>query len=183
MTQNTFLDKKLVFNTVYEKNWKALYVFALHILRDKETAEDIIQEIFIDFWLRMNETKIQNFTAYLYQAVRNQCAKKLRTKKLTDFEIAIFEESLQQIEDEEIAEFSKEFLIEEVKQKAYEILPEKCHTIFSLRFYENMSIKEIATHKNLSSSTVENQINKALKLLKTENAYSLKLLALLILCS
>lgn len=183
MKQNTFLNKKLVFNKVYEKNWKALYVFAFNILRDKESAEDIIQEIFIDFWLRMNETEIQNFTAYLYQAVRNQCANKLKSKKLTAFELGIFEETLQLVEEEEVIEFSKDFLMEKVKQKSHEILPGKCLDIFTLRFYDNMSIKEIANYRNLSVSTVENQINKALKLMKNEKSYYLKLLAILIFCS
>jgi RNA polymerase sigma-70 factor (family 1) len=183
MEHNTFINKKLVFNKVYEHNWKALYVFAFNILRDKQAAEDIIQEIFIDFWLRMSETDIQNFTAYLFQAVRNQCAKKLKSKKLTAFELEIFEEALQLIEEEQTIELSKEFLMEEVKQKAHEILPKKCLDIFTLRFYDNMTIKEIAEHKGLSISTVENQINKALKLLKTGNNYYIKLLGILIVCS
>lgn len=183
MTHNTFINKKLVFNKVYEQNWKALYVFAFNILRDKQSAEDIIQEIFIDFWLRMSETDIQNFTAYLFQAVRNQCAKKLKSKKLTAFELEIFEEALQLIEDEQTIEFSKEILMEEVKQRAHEILPKKCLDIFTLRFYYNMTIKEIAEQKSLSISTVENQINKALKLLKAGNNYYIKLLGILIVCS
>jgi RNA polymerase sigma-70 factor, ECF subfamily len=180
---NTFLNKRPVFNTVYEQNWKSLYAFAFNILRDKESAEDIIQEIFIDFWIRMEDTEIQSYTAYLFQAVRNQCAKRLRYKKLTTFELDILDESLQLIEEEEITELTKEHLIEEVSQKAHEILPEKCRAIFMLRFYENMSIKDIADYKKLSVSTVENQINKALKLLKNQDTYYLKLLAILIVCS
>jgi RNA polymerase sigma-70 factor (family 1) len=180
---NIFLNKKPVFNKVYKQNWKALYAFAFNILRDKESAEDIIQEIFIDFWIRMNDTEIQNYTAYLFQAVRNQCAKSLKNKKLTAFELEVLEESLQLIEEQEFAEFPKEQLAEQVKQKADEILPPKCLDIFTLRFYENMSIKDIAELKNISVSTVENQINKALKMLKTENDYYIKLLAILIFCS
>ncbi|CAD0007165.1 RNA polymerase sigma factor [Flavobacterium salmonis] len=181
--QNTFLNKKTVFNKIYHQNWKALYAFAFNILRDKVSAEDIIQEIFIDFWVRMNDTEIQNYTAYLFQAVRNQCAKNLRNKKLTAFELEVLEESLQLIEEQEFAEFPKERLAEHVREKAHEILPPKCLDIFNLRFYENMSIKEIAEYKKISVSTVENQINKALKMLKTENDYYIKLLAILIFCS
>ncbi|CAA9203591.1 hypothetical protein FLA105534_04771 [Flavobacterium bizetiae] len=180
---NTFLDKKPVFNKVYQQNWKALYSFAFNILRDKESTEDIIQEIFIDFWVRMNDTEIQNYTAYLFQAVRNQCAKRLRYKKLTVFELQVLEESIQLIDEEEFFEFPKEQIVEQVRQKAHEILPPKCLDIFNLRFYENMSIKDIAEYKKISVSTVENQINKALKMLKTENDYYIKLLAILIFCS
>ncbi|MFL9845746.1 RNA polymerase sigma factor [Flavobacterium rhizosphaerae] len=180
MAHNTFIDKKSVFDSVYTENWKALYAFAYNILQDKESSEDILQEIFIDFWVRMEETEIQNFRAYLYQAIRNQCAKKLKNKKLTPVEITILEQSAQLAEEQEQNDFPKEEIIKEVRQKAQQILPEKCYEIFVLRFYEHMNISDIASFKNVSTSTVENQINKALKLLKQQNINYIKLLALLI---
>lgn len=178
MAQNTFLNKKPVFDKAYSENWKALYAFAYNILRDKETAEDIIQEVFIDFWSRMDGTEINHFTAYLFQAVRNQCAKKLKKKKLSLIEIDILEQVLAEVDEQ--PEIEQEKLMEEVQQKAREILPSKCHEIFSLRFYDQMSVKDIALKKNISTSTVENQINKALRLLKDQNIYYLRLLVILI---
>lgn len=183
MAQNTFLNKKSVFNTIYSENWRLLYAFAFNIIRDKEGAEDILQEIFIDFWVRMDNTEINSYKAYLFQAVRNQCAKKLKNKKLTTLELEVLEQSWLLVEDEEPVDFPKEQLVAEVYEKAQKILPKKCLEIFRLRFYDNMSINDIATTKNISTSTVENQINKALKLLKQENINYLQILALLIACS
>lgn len=168
MAQNTFLNKKSVFNSVYNENWKPLYLFALNITKDKEAVEDILQEIFTDFWERMETTEISSFKAYLYQAVRNQCAKRLANKKLTPVEIELLEQSLLLAEEED-SEIPKEQIVAEVYEKAQTILPPKCLEIFILRFNDQMSIGEIAALKEISTSTVENQINKALKLLRQEN--------------
>lgn len=169
MTLNTFLNKKSVFSNIYNENWKALYAFTFKIVRDKESAEDILQEIFTDFWVRMDTTEISSYKAYLYQAVRNQCAKRFSNKKLTTVEIELLEQSILLAEEDEVQELPKEQLVAEVYEKAQNILPPKCLEIFKLRFNDQMSIGDIAAHKEISTSTVENQINKALKLLRQEN--------------
>src|SRR5690606_4177728 len=103
-----------------------------------------LQEIFIDFWMRMEDTEINSYKAYLFQAVRNQCSKKFKNKKLTPIELDILEESIQIVEEEEEPiDFSQEELVAEVYEKAQKILPAKCLEIFKLRFFDNMSINDI----------------------------------------
>ena len=55
-----------------------------------------------------------------------------------------------------------------VIEKALNNLPEKARIIFILKRYEGMSLKEISEKLNISPKTVENQITRALKLLKAE---------------
>jgi RNA polymerase sigma-70 factor (ECF subfamily) len=47
-----------------------------------------------------------------------------------------------------------------------ENLPEKCRLVFKYSREQNMPIKQIAEEMNLSTSTVENHLNKALKKLR-----------------
>ena len=49
---------------------------------------------------------------------------------------------------------------------AIEALPEKCRMVFQLNRQEEMSYAEVAKHLGISVKTVENQIGKALKLLR-----------------
>ena len=182
MATNTFLNKKFVFNTIYTENWKGLYVFALKILQNKESAEDVLQEIFTDFWVRMEHTEIASHKAYLYQAVRNQCAKKFANKSLTTVELELLAQSFLLADEEETAAIPCEELVYEVYKAAETLLPPKCHQIFTLRFSQQMSIADIALLLEISSSTVENQINKALKILRSENIGNLAF-ALLIACA
>ncbi|GGH28758.1 RNA polymerase sigma-70 factor [Sphingobacterium alkalisoli] len=179
MTPVHLLNKKSVFDHVYKEHWKALFLFAYRIVGDKETAEDIVQEIFVDLWIRMRKLEIGSYQAYLFQAVRNQCASRLRKKKMMPMETALLEEAIQMVDETEEQQIPQEQLLVEVQKKAQEILPEKCFDVFKLRFYEHMSVQDIANLRRISVSTVENHINKALKLLRSENIYDLHLLALI----
>jgi RNA polymerase sigma-70 factor (ECF subfamily) len=49
---------------------------------------------------------------------------------------------------------------------AIDLLPERCRLVFALSRYEGMSYKEIAAALQISTKTVENQISKALQLLR-----------------
>lgn len=59
-------------------------------------------------------------------------------------------------------------------QKAIELLPDKCKLTFQLSRFENMSYKEIAETMNVSVKTVENQMGKALSVLRASLAPYMK---------
>jgi RNA polymerase sigma-70 factor (ECF subfamily) len=50
---------------------------------------------------------------------------------------------------------------------AIDLLPERCRLVFTLSRFEEMSNQQIADELNISIKTVENQMTKALKMLKT----------------
>ncbi|MCY1303362.1 hypothetical protein D9M70_530640 [compost metagenome] len=59
-------------------------------------------------------------------------------------------------------------------------IPEKCRTVFHLSRQEELSYKEIAAKLGLSIKTVENQVAKALKILRTELKDYLPMLAVMV---
>lgn len=164
------MSKDQYFSHLYDTYWHKLYAFAFNILRNKQDTEDIIQNVFIDIWSRYDSLEIENDKAYLYKAVKFQCAKKLKASKFSEFQIENIEYALG-ILDQHLSDQAKtkEELIEKINAKAKEILPEKCLQIFKLRYYENLSYKEIAQKLNISTSTVDNQIFKAIRLLRSSN--------------
>ena len=58
--------------------------------------------------------------------------------------------------------------LNELIEKEINSLPEKCKLVFTLSREENFSFKEIANELNISISTVEKHIVKALKILRTK---------------
>ncbi|MEQ9050745.1 MAG: sigma-70 family RNA polymerase sigma factor, partial [Marinoscillum sp.] len=61
--------------------------------------------------------------------------------------------------------------LEELQQKlraALDKIPAKCREVFELNRFEGLRYKEIAAQLNLSLKTVENQMGKALKILREE---------------
>ena len=119
---------------------------------------------------RYEATKIENHKAYLYKAVKFQCAKKLKTTQFNHIQIESIEYALQFLDSQSPDhDTAKEVLIEKIDAKANDILPKRCLKIFKLRYYENLSYKEIAEKLNISISTVDNQISKAHRLLRLSN--------------
>lgn len=63
----------MAFDEIYERYWSKLYAYAYNRLRDKETCEEIIQEVFVSLWANRKTTKIESsVSGYLYQAVKFQ---------------------------------------------------------------------------------------------------------------
>jgi RNA polymerase sigma-70 factor (ECF subfamily) len=54
--------------------------------------------------------------------------------------------------------------------KALEQLPEQCRTIFQMSRFEELKYRDIAERLEISPKTVENQMGKALKIMRTELA-------------
>jgi len=176
------MSKEKHFAQLYDQYWHMLYAFAFNILRNQQDTEDVIQNVFIDVWKRYDDVEIKYHKAYLYKAVKFQCAKKLQSKKFNEIQIENIEYALEDL-DQFISEQSKDELLEKIDAKAKDILPERCLQIFKLRYYDNLSYKEIAQKLNISRNTVDNQISKALRLLRYSNIQFEDIITLSILLS
>jgi len=156
------------FERIFQKHWAELYSFAYNIVRDKAAAEDIVQEVFIDFWNRQQVVEMPR--AYLFQAIRNQCAKALCNRRFDAVQVETLAALIPELDEVHYEEI-KEQLLEEIERAASAVLPDRCLLIFKMRFYEQRTYKDIAQHLGITESTVENQINKALRLLKESTVY------------
>lgn len=174
------MGKKQDYDKAYNDYWYQLYIYANNILRSPEAAEDITQEVFLDLWNRLDGITIECYRAYLFKSVKFQCIKKLRKTPFTQVHLEKVEAvlSLDDTESNLDIEENKALLIKQVDAAANNLLPERCLQIFKLRFKENLSYKEIATTLNISTSTVDNQINKALKILRESELYNSEILLL-----
>ncbi|OHX63823.1 RNA polymerase sigma-70 factor [Flammeovirga pacifica] len=156
MTEN---ELELLFKTHY----KMLCLFCCRIIKDEDTARDIVQECFIKFWDKFEEIDSPEFgKSYLYTLVRNKSLdylKSLRVSKTIPLTENI--DAMEQFYSSlEYSDLERKYL------SALDELPEKCKTIFLKSRDEQLSNKEIATQLNLSVKTVEGHITKAIKHLK-----------------
>lgn len=159
-------DDKLALEILFKTYYAPLVRFAKNILKNKEQAEDIVQEVFLKIWDKRNEIKITtSFKAYLYMAVRNAC---FNTLKINERKYWL-NDDLENDEQFSVNEIAVTLEAKELNQKInriIDLLPEKCRITFQLSRFENMSYKEIAESMNVSVKTVENQIGKALSILR-----------------
>jgi RNA polymerase sigma-70 factor (ECF subfamily) len=160
---------RIAFDTYYEK----LCRYAYTIVRDMDEAQDIVQNVFVKIWER-KETVVMTVVvkSYLYKAVHNHCMNHLEARavrqKYQDKE-AIDLLSVQQPDV-----FPQE--LEENIKAVINTLPQQCRLIFMMSRYQDMKYAEIAAKLGISVNTIENQISKALRILKThfKDTYTVK---------
>jgi len=152
------------FESLYNTHYHSLYQHASRILDDREVAKDVIQEAFVSLYQHAQEKDIDNVGAYLYQTVRYQCFMHLRAGRISQKHIQRMNFVLLSNAVEEEADLHE---LEEILQERIASLPEKCRQVFYMSRFENLSNKKIASELNISLKTVEHQITKALKTLKT----------------
>ena len=155
-------DKK-AFDTIYERYWKRLYLYAYKIFEDQAVCEDMVQEVFVKLWQRAGCKQVDHLEAYLFRAVKYQARNAIRNlKKTTDLE-EVFMHLPDQLAADLLLEGKETALIIE---KSVNALPERCQEVFQLSRMEQLSNKEIAHQMNISVRTVEAHLYKALKSIK-----------------
>ena len=63
-------EDRFAFETIYRKYWLKCYNAAYKRLKNKEIAEDIVQNIFTRLWINRSNQSIENLESYLLTAVR-----------------------------------------------------------------------------------------------------------------
>ena len=137
-----------------------MYHICLRIMKNREEAEDVVQECFIDMFNKLDSWRGESsFGSWLKRIVINRSINTLKRKKLNLVDEGkgknIFEE-----EEEMINEIP--FTVEQVKQAMNE-LSDGYRVVFSLYIFENYSHKEIAEQLNITESTSKSQLNRAKK--------------------
>ncbi|MEQ9402385.1 MAG: RNA polymerase sigma-70 factor [Cyclobacteriaceae bacterium] len=152
------------FEKAFEEYYPGLVAFAYKQINSLEASEDIVQELFV--YLYENKERIEikeSFKGYLFSAVFNRC-KSFQRKQLTREK---YEAELKIKDQNEYRDLLTETEFEERVYREINKLPERCREIFTLNRFEDLTNDEIAKRLNISKRTVETQISKALKILRS----------------
>jgi RNA polymerase sigma-70 factor (family 1) len=138
--------------------------YAYSILRSREDAEDVVQDVFIKVWQK-DPSVVTNdgIKFYLLTATKNTCISFLR-KQAGKTTVAPDDMALPAISEEPVKEEPVDY--QTLIKNALALLPPQCQTIFKLSRFTNLSYRQIADELGLSVKTVENQMGKALKIMR-----------------
>lgn len=158
------MDDQQAYKELYVTLYAYLFGFARTIVHSKESAEEIVSDVFIRLWQRRKDLgDISNLKVYLYVATRNIAFNYLDKQK------RIPTNSIDDVEAEFTSiYFDPEQLLVTADmlahiQKAIDQLPPKCKMIFKLAKEDGLKYREIAEVLNLSVKTIENQLAIALQ--------------------
>jgi RNA polymerase sigma-70 factor (ECF subfamily) len=157
---------KQAFNQLFYQHERKLYNFSCKLLHSQEDAEEIVQEVFIRVWEHRSTLKEDlPFEAFIIRIAKNLIYNKAKRKvneyAYKEYCIKHLNKALLTTENE--VNFNA---LEELTSHFIEQLPPKRKIIFTMSRVRGLTNQEIANQLNISTSTVENQINKALKAFK-----------------
>jgi len=169
--------KEYAFDYFFNYYYPGLCVFAQKIIAlPEQQAKDIVQDVFVKFWNDREKLDIRtSIRSYLFVSVRNRCMDVMR-KKNRSLQLKEISEG-QDVADESFETYILSEL-ESLLNRSLDKLPERCREVFELSRLHGLKNREIAEKLNLSEKTVENQMTKALRVLREELKDYLPLLAL-----
>jgi RNA polymerase sigma-70 factor, ECF subfamily len=156
------------FEMLFRTHYNALCRYAYSFLNDREEAEEVVQGSFITLWDKRAQIEIEtSMKSYLYRMVRNACLNVIKHEKVKQQHVAhemAFGEPVYEGPAQTVA-------ASELEQRIFEAmkaLPEQCRVVFQLSRFEELKYNEIAEQLNISVKTVENQMGKALKIMREQ---------------
>jgi RNA polymerase sigma-70 factor (ECF subfamily) len=166
--QKIYAGDVKAFESVFEYYYQQLCLFTLKYLKDPDDAEEVVQDTFVRFWNKRKEINItSSLKSYLYQSVKNSSLNRIQHLKVVrDHE----QSHVESISTPEPSDPLVEMELQEKINSTLELLPPERKKIFLMSRNEGLKYKEIADKLKISVKTVENQMGKALKFLRTELA-------------
>ena len=161
-------DDEQAFSMLFHRIYTRLIKFAIYYVRNYQTAEDVVSDVFINFLKKKKDFgSIENVEAFFYTSVRNQSLKYLRKNKYKitlisgasqeDYEIAFTSRPDQDLLDKELLG---------IISKAVSSLPIQRRVIFEMVKYDQLKYKEVAKILSISQKTVEKHMSLALKIIR-----------------
>jgi|HubBroStandDraft_6_1064221.scaffolds.fasta_scaffold1079129_1 RNA polymerase sigma-70 factor (family 1) len=153
------------FKKIYYHFYKKLYLFSLALVKTKEAAEEIAEDVFIKIWQhKENLSTINNLRVYLYIATKNTAlnylAKKAKENLIEPFDNINIDLYKSSITPEELMITSEMY---RKIQEQVEALPPRCKMIFKLIREDGLKYKEVSDILNISVNTIDVQIAIAIK--------------------
>jgi RNA polymerase sigma-70 factor (ECF subfamily) len=159
---------QLKFEKLFKEHFTGLCYFAQKYLGDMDTSKEVVHAVFIKIWENRAGFDFEKpAKSYLFTSVYNRSMNVIRDNK----KFSSSDDNDAHDASLETGEFTDTMEVAELEgqiKMAIQKLPEKCREVFELNRFEGKKYAEIAEHLNISVKTVEAQMSKALKVLKTE---------------
>ena len=155
------------FEKLFKLHFQQLHGFAKNFVQDSDTARDICQQVFIQFWEKRNEIDTtRSLKSWLFTAVRNKCLNHIRDHKKYRSQVLDLDCGYYNLYNEQHDEVEEQDLKNQINV-ALDSLPDKCRQVFEMSRFGDMKYREIADELNISQKTVEAHMSKAIKVMRS----------------
>jgi RNA polymerase sigma-70 factor, ECF subfamily len=142
-------------------NQSMVFSIAYHFLRDREAAEELAQDVFLQLYRNFDSLESEaHVTYWLRRVAANRCVDYARRRK-THAAVA-----LQDVPEPSVKADPGDPLLSDRLQRLIATLPEKARITLILRYQEEMMPEEIARTLDMPVRTVKSHLQRALSMLR-----------------
>ena len=156
------------FESLFRSSYVALVNYAKTLIKDNDTSEEIVQDLFFRIWQKKEKIKIESsLSGYLFRSVHNECLHYIEHNKVKKryAEEMSYRQPESQESPSDILHYRE---LQDKIARILERLPERCGIIFYMSRFEGLKYAEIAKKLSISVKTVESNMGKALKEFRKE---------------
>lgn len=154
------------FEALFMKYFPKVKFFIAHLLKSENTAEELSQNIFMKLWEhRKNAIQIESFGGYVYKMSKNAVLNHIKHRQVENTHTIYYNQTQPRgVKDVEEGFLAKE--LELLILLTVRNMPEQRRKVYEMSRIEGLRNEEIAQRLQLSSKTVENHLNLALREIK-----------------
>jgi RNA polymerase sigma-70 factor (ECF subfamily) len=156
------------FESLFRSSYVSLVRYAKTLIKDHDTAEEIVQDLFFKLWQDKEKLKIESsLNGYLFRSVHNRCLHYIEHNRVVErhAEEMAYQPADTQESPSDILNYKE---LQEKIATILERLPERCGKIFTMNRFEGLKYTEIAEKLSVSIKTVEANMGRALKEFRKE---------------
>jgi RNA polymerase sigma-70 factor (ECF subfamily) len=168
LIQNVQRGEIAAFQELVEKYKQKVFYMALDMTGNHHDAEDLSQEVFMKVFTAIKDFRGEaKLSSWLYRIAMNTCIDKTRRKhlKLVDIDEKVYEQATPGKNPEQLLQ---DRATQDQIQQALQKLPPRQRSIFVMRHYNELMLKEIAEALGISEGTVKAQLFRAIQRLQKE---------------
>lgn len=163
-----FFEKEKYFEKIYSDYYQRLCFYASKYIVDFAEAEDIVQNIYVKLWEKVDFVFENEYAllSYLYSAVYRACLNKVELEQIHIRHHKCIEQNLK---EQELMDYEADCIENEVLWnilRAVDSLPTECKKIFKLSYFEGLEIAKVAELLHISENTVKRQRARGKKILQ-----------------
>lgn len=157
------------FDAIFRDWYSRLVLIADRIVGERQVAEDLAQEVFLELWRRRETLALETTVhAYLLQSVRNRSLNHLRHVQVRRRSVPDVVEMSGNSTPADAETVAGELAV--AIEKAMQSLTPRCREVFQLSREKGLKYAEIATQLGVSVKAVEAQMGKALRTMREQLA-------------
>lgn len=166
LTKTSKSNKKQLFSEVYQAYYSPFCLYAHRFINDFSTCKDIVSEVFVNIWDKVDEKDLasDSIVAYLKVSVRNRCYNHIK-RQSTQCNCSLEKEKSPIYADHP----DDIYTLNELYQRLYDILeqlPKQEMLVFTKSVFEGKTHNEIANELNISVRSVNRYKQKTIHLLQ-----------------